>query len=74
MDPDSVELEDIPNISGAENRKVKRILAKKRDKNSFLYLVQMIGEPSQNAVWLPASELPAKAQDLLLSRPPPLID
>jgi hypothetical protein len=29
------------------NVKVKRILAKRQNKGSFLYLVQMIGEPKQ---------------------------
>lgn len=47
-----------PNVT-----KVKRILAKRRNKGSFIYLVQMIGEPSQNAKWMSMSDLP-----------PPLID
>ncbi|CAC5391249.1 unnamed protein product [Mytilus coruscus] len=32
--------------------KVKRILAKKRNKGGFLYLVQKVGEPAENAEWL----------------------
>jgi hypothetical protein len=33
----------------SRSEKVKRILAKKKHGNSFLYLVQLVGEPSQNA-------------------------
>ena len=53
--------------------KMKRILAKKKHGNSFLYLVQLVGEPSQNAQWRSISQLSRKAQDLLISRPPPLV-
>lgn len=53
--------------------KVKRVLAKKRNNGSFLYLVQMVGEPAQNAKWLPISDLSAKVQEIIVARPPPLI-
>ncbi|CAG2254502.1 unnamed protein product [Mytilus edulis] len=54
--------------------KVKRILAKKRNKGGFLYLVQKVGEPAENAEWLTGSQLPPKAQELMIKRPPPLIE
>ena len=56
------------------NVKVKRILAKRRNKGSFLDLVQMIDEPAQNSKWMSISELPKKAQELLISRPLSPID
>lgn len=46
---------------------------RKKNGGSFLYLAQKIGEPAQNAIWLPGTKLPPKAQTLLLTRPPPLI-
>ena len=57
----------------SRSEKVKRILAKKKHGNSFLYLVQLVGEPSQNAQWRSISQLSRKAQVLLISRPPPLV-
>ncbi|VDI12320.1 Hypothetical predicted protein [Mytilus galloprovincialis] len=54
--------------------KVKRILAKKRNKGGFLYLVQKVGEPAENAEWFTGSQLPPKAQELMIKRPPPLIE
>jgi hypothetical protein len=50
------------------NVKVKRILAKRQNKGSFLYLVQMIGEPAQNSKWMSISELPKKAQEPLFDQ------
>ncbi|CAC5395386.1 unnamed protein product [Mytilus coruscus] len=47
---------------------------KKRNKGGFLYLVQKVGEPAENAEWLTGSQLPPKAQELMLKRPPPLIE
>ena len=42
---------------------VKLILAKKRNMGGFLYLVQKVGEPDDNAEWLTGSQLPPKAQE-----------
>ncbi|XP_063411582.1 uncharacterized protein LOC134694500 [Mytilus trossulus] len=68
IDPDKI-------VDSCENNqlKVKRILAKRKDGANFVYLIQKVGEPAQNAIWLPLSKLPPKAQTLLLSRPPPLM-
>lgn len=63
----------IDSVSDSKSEKVKRILAKKKHGNSFLYLVQLVGEPSQNAQWRSISQLSAKTHDLLISRPPPLV-
>ena len=71
IDPDDIDSTQT-NVDN-DTCKVKRILAKKLHKTGFLYLVQMVGEPSQNAAWETFSELPAKAQELPLIRPPPLI-
>ena len=74
INPESIDSIDTDARTDKPNVKVKRILAKRRNKGSFLYLVQMVGEPAQNSKWMSLSELPKKAQDLLISRPPPLID
>ncbi|VDH94559.1 Hypothetical predicted protein [Mytilus galloprovincialis] len=64
----------IESSTDAKSEKVKRILAKKRNGNqSCLYLVQLVGEPSQNAQRRTLSQLSQKAQDLLISRPPTLV-
>ncbi|VDI22280.1 Hypothetical predicted protein [Mytilus galloprovincialis] len=65
-------LSELSSCDGAKE-KIKRILAKKPHGSSFLYLVQLIGEPAQNAKWKPLSELPPKAQELIIARPPPLV-
>ena len=74
LNPESMDSIDTDTRTDKSNVKVKRILAKRQNKGSFLYLVQMIGEPAQNSKWMSISELPKKAQELLISRPPPLID
>lgn len=76
VDPDEVESSsaDVTVVVHKENRKIKRVLAKKRNKGSFLYLVQMIGEPAQNAKWLPINQLSSKIQDTIKTRPPPLVN
>lgn len=73
VDPANVQHTD--SDSNSNNQlKVKRILAKRKDGAHYRYLVQRIGEPAQNAVWLPLAELPLKAQNSLVTRPPPLIE
>ena len=78
-DDDYVNPDNLSDLSQQETTtndgfKIKRILAKRKDGGSFRYLVQKSGEPAQNAVWLPGSKLPPKAHDMILRRPPPLID
>ena len=76
VDPDNLEELSQPDIATELDGgiKIKRILAKKKDGGSFLYLVQKSGEPAQNAVWLTGSNLPPKANEMILNRHPPLID
>lgn len=62
VNPD--EVTRIIESSGNNQLKVKRILAKWKDCANFVYLIQQIGEPAQNAIWLPLSRLPPKAQTL----------
>lgn len=37
------------------------------------YLVQVAGEPAQNAIWILASSLNMKAKDKIIKRPPPFV-
>ncbi|CAC5408314.1 unnamed protein product [Mytilus coruscus] len=69
IDPDKI----VESCDTDNQLKVKRILAKRKDGSNFVYLIQKVEEPAQNAIWVPLSKLPPKAQTLLLSRPPPLI-
>ena len=48
--------------------KIKRILAKKNENDTVNYLVQIRGEPAENAIWVPYSNLKAKAA--IKKRPP----
>ena len=52
--------------------KVKRILAQ-RNSDTIEYLVQLVGEPAQNAAWRKLDELDQKTRKLLKQRPPPLV-
>ena len=73
--PDENYLNPVEIDSSNDNQiKVKRILVKRTDGAHFNYLIQLVEEPAQNAVWLPLSKLPPKAQNLLITRSPPLID
>ncbi|CAC5391981.1 unnamed protein product [Mytilus coruscus] len=73
-DENFVTANDIESSTDAKSEKVKRILAKKKNGNqSFLYLIQLVGKPSQNAQWRTLSQLSQKEQELLISRPPPLV-
>lgn len=51
--------------------KIKRVLAKKSENNTTLYLVQIKGEPAQNSIWVTESDLTLKAKDYIRKRPPP---
>ncbi|CAC5359883.1 unnamed protein product [Mytilus coruscus] len=44
-------------ISSDDNRyhKIKRVLARKIDNNQLKYLVQIVGEPAQNSIWVEES-------------------
>lgn len=53
--------------------KIKRILAKKNENDTVNYLVQIRGEPAENAIWVPYSNLNVKAKAAIKKRPPPNI-
>ena len=54
-------------------RKIKRILAERTVGNNTEYLVHYVGEPAQNAGWVPRSQLTQKNLLALERRPPPQI-
>lgn len=70
-DDDLVNPNELPNFSISSEsdgyHKIKRVLGK-RDSN---YLIQMVGEPADNAVWVPWSALNNKARRAIGIRPPP---
>lgn len=70
-DDDHVNPNELPNFSISSEsdgyHKIKRVLGK-RDSN---YLIQIVGEPADNAVWVPWSALNNKARRAIEIRPPP---
>ncbi|CAC5405680.1 unnamed protein product [Mytilus coruscus] len=62
-------------ISSDDNRyhKIKRVLARKIDNNQLKYLVQIVGEPAQNSIWVEESSLSPKAKIVVQNRSPPMI-
>lgn len=53
--------------------KVKRFLAQRPQKDTTEYLVQLRGEPAENAIWVPYSSLNTQAKTSILQKPPPVI-
>ena len=49
--------------------KIKRVLGQRDSK----YLVQIVGEPADNAVWVASSALNAKAKRAIKINPPPTL-
>ena len=74
INPSAIDSSDSIDSNNKPPLKIKRILAKRKVGSAFKYLVQKIGEPAENAEWLTCSQLPPKAQQLLVARPPPLIE
>ena len=54
--------------------KIKKILGQRYSPNGIQYLVQIIGEPSDNAFWVAPSYLNAKATKAVNQNPPPFIE
>ena len=54
-------------------QKVKRILAQRHSVDGLQYLVQIVGEPAQNATWILASSLDKTAKTKATRRPPPFV-
>jgi hypothetical protein len=72
MDPDMLDQEISLSDSGGR-QKIKRFLAERHTPNGLQYLVQIVGEPAQNAPWVPSTSLNAKAKLIVLSKPPPFV-
>lgn len=72
-DSDHVDPNDLPTFSVSSDtdgfHKIKRVLGKRNSK----YLVQIVGEPAENAIWVPFSALNAKAKRAIDIRPPPTL-
>lgn len=60
-------------LSSCDERKIKRVLAQRHTSDGLQYLVQLVGEPAQNAMWLTSLELNRKAKASIKHRPPPLV-
>lgn len=70
-DPESTS--DLSSTSSGEQYKIKRILAQRKTDSGIEYLIHFVGEPSQNAQWLPASFLNDIARKVVTTRPPPFV-
>lgn len=68
-----VDPNDMPtsSVSSESDRlhKVKRVLGQKNSQ----YLMQIVGETAENAFWVPASALNAKAKRAIALNPPPVL-
>ena len=53
--------------------KVRKVLGRRVNNGETEYLVQFVGEPEQNSMWLPFDSLNVKAQNSVISKPPPLL-
>ena len=53
--------------------KIKRILGQKCLDSKKLYLIRLVGEPAEHAVWVPFSSLSGKAKRYVQIKPPPVI-
>jgi len=51
--------------------KIKRVLGQRHDGQEFL--VQIVGEPAQQAFWVSKAKMDSKAQDAVAQRPPPVV-
>lgn len=71
VDPDELYQDSVSSDSGFH--KIKRVLAQRQTNNGAEYLVQVVGEPAQNAFWVSSSNLNAKALRGIQQRPPPLV-
>lgn len=71
VDPLSLNLGIVENGKGYSN--VKRVLAQRFTSEGLQYLVQLEGEPAQNAIRTSASTPNAKTKGKILSNPPPWV-
>jgi hypothetical protein len=70
---DHVDPNDMPTFSVSSEtdgfHKVKRVLGQRNSQ----YLVQIVGEPAENAFWVPVSALNSKAKRAIEMNPPPVL-
>ncbi|XP_033725290.1 uncharacterized protein LOC117315253 [Pecten maximus] len=53
--------------------KIKRVIAQRHLPSGSEYLIQIVGEPAQNAVWVRENSLNVKARKAINRRPPPVV-
>lgn len=71
VDPCKLSLGIIEQDKGSSN--VKRVLAQRHTMDGLQYLVQLVGEPAQNAVWVHTNDLQNKTKGKILNNPPPTV-
>ena len=73
MDDAHADPDDLPTFSVSSDsdgyHKLKRVLGQRDSK----YLVQIVGEPADNAVWVASTALNAKAKRAININPPPTL-
>ena len=70
---DHVDPNDLELVENARPSKTKRVLAQRHTTQGVQYLIQIVGEPAQNAKWFMPDELDTKANNLISNRPPPVV-
>lgn len=76
-DTDHIDPNDVNYLSVSSDsvgyHKIKRVLAQRNTTDGLQYLVHVVGEPAQNAVWVSPSNLNVKAKQSIQHKPPPLV-
>ena len=72
-DSDHVDAKDLSASSDNTFYKIKRVLAQRQTPNGVEYLVHFAGEPAQNAIWIPESDLNVKARQYVKTKSVPFI-
>ncbi|MEW8548163.1 MAG: DDE-type integrase/transposase/recombinase, partial [Candidatus Thiodiazotropha sp.] len=72
-DSDHVNLKDYSVSSEPEFYRIKRVLAQRKTPSGLEYLVHFAGEPAQNAIWIPDSDLNVKAKAYVKNKSIPFI-
>ena len=70
-DPEHVNPDDLFSSSPDQGRyhKIKKVIGQRRNGEEFL--VQLVGEPAQQAFWVRKSRLDQKAKEAVAQKPPP---
>ena len=76
-DSDHMDPLTLPNFSVSSDtdgtHKIKRVLGQKSTSKGTEYLVHIVGEPSDNAIWVPFSSFNYKARKAIKAKPPPVL-